>query len=532
MSDPNEAPQAPEPVRIFDTTLRDGEQSPGFSMDNDQKLRMAKALAELGADVIEAGFPAASEGDFRSVQAIAEAVETSTVCGLARATEKDIRAAAEAIAPAGKQRIHTFIATSPIHREHKLDLSREQVREKAVEAVRLARSLCAEVEFSAEDALRTEPDFLVEICAAAIQAGASTINIPDTVGYATPEDIYAIFDDLRRRVPGAASVVFSAHCHDDLGMAVANSLAAVRAGARQVECAVNGIGERAGNCAAEEIIMALRTRADSFGVDTAIDTRRLYAASRLLAGVTGQPVPRNKAVVGENAFAHESGIHQDGMLKDATTYEIMRPEDVGVPKTQLVLGKHSGRHAFASRVEEVLGHMPSKERLDEAFCAFKALADRKKVVTSSDIEGLVMGREMGTDRPWRLESLQVSTGAGEAAIATAAVRLAHEDGTERREAAVGNGPLDAAFNAIKAATALGPRLLDFSVRSIGSGADAQGWADVRLEIEAVSVHGSGVDTDIVIAGAAAYLDALNRLAREASPSAETAPGETAQALPA
>ena len=525
---------APEHVRIFDTTLRDGEQAPGFSMDFDQKLRMAKALAELGVDIIEAGFPAASEGDFRSVESIAREVRSSTVCGLARATEGDIRAVARAIAPAERGRIHTFIATSPIHREHKLGMDRGEVLRRAVEAVHLARELCEDVEFSAEDALRTEPDFLVEICAAAIEAGASTINIPDTVGYATPEDIHRVFDHLIRSVPGAQDVVFSAHCHDDLGMAVANSLAAVRAGARQVECAINGIGERAGNCAAEEIVMALKTRADFYGIDSRVNTRRLYAVSRLLAGVTGHGVPRNKAVVGENAFAHESGIHQDGVLKNVTTYEIMRPEDVGVPKSQLVLGKHSGRHAFSKRVEELLGHRPEQARLDEAFKAFKTLADRKKIVTNSDIEGLVLGREMGTDSPWRLVSLQVSTAAGEAPMATAAVWLAHEDGRERQEAAIGNGPLDAAFNAIKAATRMRAQLIDFSVRSIGAGADAQGWADVRLEMDEISVHGSGVDTDIVIAGAAAYLDALNRLAREAKPSSTTtrAAGEEARALSA
>jgi len=531
-SRPADTPAASDHVRIFDTTLRDGEQAPGFSMDNDQKLRMAKALAELGVDVIEAGFPAASDGDFRSVEAIAREVRGSIVCGLARATQGDIRAAAEAVAPAERGRIHTFIATSPIHREHKLSMSRDEVRDRAVEAVRMARSLCDDVEFSAEDALRTEPDFLVEICAAAIEAGATTINIPDTVGYATPEDIRALFEHLIGSVPGAGRAIFSAHCHDDLGLAVANSLAAVRAGARQVECAMNGIGERAGNCAAEEIVMALKTRADSFGVDTRVNTRRLYAVSRLLAGVTGHSVPRNKAIVGENAFAHESGIHQDGVLKHVTTYEIMRPEDVGVPKSQLVLGKHSGRHAFSKRVEELLGYAPDKARLDEAFKAFKALADRKKIVTNSDIEGLVMGREMGTDSPWRLVSMQVSTAAGDAPMATAAVWLAHDDGSERREVALGNGPLDAAFNAIKAATRMETRLVDFSVRSIGAGADAQGWADVRLEMNDISVHGSGVDTDIVIAGAAAYLDALNRLAREVRPTSTDATGEAARALSA
>jgi len=517
-------------VMIFDTTLRDGEQAPGFSMDGEQKLRLAKGLAEMGVDIIEAGFPAASTGDFKSVAAIARDVHGPVICGLARATEGDIRAVAEAIAPAARRRIHTFIATSPIHREHKLGMDRQAVLARAVAAVRQAKSLCEDVEFSAEDALRTEPDFLVEICAAAIEAGATTINIPDTVGYATPTDIAAIFRHLIGSAPGADRVVFSAHCHDDLGMAVANSLAAVDAGARQIECAINGIGERAGNCATEEAVMALRTRADHFGLETGVDTRRIYAVSRLLSGLTGHPVPRNKAIVGENAFAHESGIHQDGVLKNVTTYEIMRPEDVGVPRSQLILGKHSGRHAFARRVEELLGAPPDPAKLDEAFTAFKALADRKRTVTNSDIEGLVMGREMGAESPWRMASLQVSTASGGGPSATATVWLVHEDGQEAREAAIGNGPLDAAFNAIRTATGVDARLADFSVRSIGAGADAQGWADVRLESDSRSVHGSGVDTDIVAAGASAFLDATNRLAREAesrTPAAGMQPAMTA-----
>ena len=506
---------AQERVMIFDTTLRDGEQAPGFSMDGEQKLRLAKGLAGMGVDIIEAGFPAASTGDFDSVAAIARDVHGPVICGLARATEGDIRAVAEAIAPAARQRIHTFIATSPIHREHKLGMDRDAVLDRAVAAVRQAKSLCDDVEFSAEDALRTEPDFLIEICAAAIAAGATTINIPDTVGYATPTDIAAIFRHLIGSVPSTNGITFSAHCHDDLGMAVANSLAAVDAGARQIECAINGIGERAGNCATEEAVMALRTRADHYGLDTNVDTRRIYAVSRLLSGLTGHPVPRNKAIVGENAFAHESGIHQDGVLKNVTTYEIMRPEDVGVPRSQLVLGKHSGRHAFARRVEELRGAALEPAKLEAAFAAFKTLADRKRTITNSDIEGLVMGREMGAESPWRMESLQVSTASGGGPSATATVWLIHDDGHEAREAAIGNGPLDAAFNAIRTATGLDARLADFSVRSIGAGADAQGWADVRLECEDNSVHGSGVDTDIVSAAASAFLDATNRLARTA-----------------
>ncbi|RMD89544.1 MAG: 2-isopropylmalate synthase, partial [Alphaproteobacteria bacterium] len=407
---------------------------------------------------------------------------------------------------------HTFIATSPIHRERKLGMSKSEVLARAVAAVRQARSHADDVEFSAEDALRTEPDFLVEIFSAVIDAGATTINVPDTVGYATPEDIRALFRHLRATVRGADRVIFSAHCHDDLGLAVANSLAAVEGGARQVECAINGIGERAGNCATEEVVMALRTRRDHYGLETGIDTRRLYGVSRLLAGLTGNAVPRNKAIVGENAFAHESGIHQDGVLKDAATYEIMRPEDVGVPKSDLVLGKHSGRHAFARRAA-AMGHALDAAALEDAFRSFKALADRKRVITEADLEAIILGRETGAAGPWRLTSLQVSTAAGEDATASATVALVHVDGRRVHEAATGNGPLDATFHAVRRAVGGAARLVDFSVRSVGAGTDAQGWADVRLMSDEGSVHGSGVATDIVVAGAEAFIDALNRLER-------------------
>ena len=499
-------------VLIFDTTLRDGEQAPGFSMDQAQKLSMAHALADMGVDIIEAGFPAASDGDFQSVNAIAKAISTSTICGLARATEGDIRAAASAIEPAKKKRIHTFIATSPIHREYKLNMDKQTVLDRAVKAVRMAREFVDDVEFSAEDALRTEPEFLIEVFTAVIAAGANTINIPDTVGYATPEDIFQVFSDIKSRVKGAENVILSAHCHDDLGMAVANSLAAVRAGARQVECAINGIGERAGNCALEEVVMALRTRSDSYGIETNIDTTRLYGASRLLSGVTGHAVPRNKAIVGENAFAHESGIHQDGVLKNVETYEIMKPEDVGVPKSELVMGKHSGRHAFAERAKS-LGHNLEPDKLESAFKAFKTLADKKKVITNSDLESLILGRETKTNGPWHLSSLNVSAGSRPVSMTTAAVMLTHDDGHVKKEVALGNGPLDATFKAIRRATGSTAKLDDFSVRSIGAGADAQGRSDVRLNLDGKSAHGAGVDTDIVLAGATAYIDAINRLAR-------------------
>ncbi|RMF11938.1 MAG: 2-isopropylmalate synthase [Alphaproteobacteria bacterium] len=518
--------KAGEQVTIFDTTLRDGEQAPGFSMDHDQKMRMARALAELGVDVIEAGYPAASPGDFQAVEAIAREVEGVTVCGLARANEGDIRAVARAIAPAERQRIHVFIATSPVHRRDKLKMDRTTVLERAVAAVRQARELVAEVEFSAEDALRTEPEFLVEIFSAAIDAGARIVNVPDTVGYATPADIGRVFRFLREQVKGADKVVFSAHCHDDLGLAVCNSLAAVEAGARQVEVAMNGIGERAGNCALEELVMALKTRADFYGVSTGINTRRLYATSRLLASITGQPVPRNKAIVGDNAFAHESGIHQDGVLKNVETYEIMRPEDVGVPASSLVLGKHSGRHAFARRVT-ALGYSLEGEELDEAFRAFKNLADRKKLITNADIEGIILGREVKSPGPWSLQALQVAASSGEAKMSTAAVSLVHSDGRAVQASALASGPVEAVFAAIRSATGTDARLLDFSVRSIGAGSDAQGWADVHLAADGRTAHGSGVDTDIVAASAAAYLDALNRLLR-----GDELPSDSALAAPA
>ncbi len=515
-------PREPDRVLVFDTTLRDGEQAPGFSMDFEQKLKLARALADLGVDVIEAGFPAASPGDFKAVETIARTVEGVTVCGLARATEGDIAAAAEATQPAARRRIHTFIATSPVHRKDKLKLSESEVLERAAAAVRQACALCEEVEFSAEDALRTEPEFLVKVFAAAIEAGAQIVNVPDTVGYATPDDIRRIFRYLRENVPGSDKVIFSAHCHDDLGLAVANSLAAVEAGARQVEVALNGIGERAGNAALEEVVMALKTRADHFRVSTGVRTRRLYAVSRLLASLTGQPVPRNKAIVGDNAFAHESGIHQDGVLKNVETYEIMRPEDVGVPASQLVLGKHSGRHAFKRRVE-ALGYSLSDKELDAAFRAFKELADRKKLVTNADIEGLILGHEVKSTGPWRLRALQVAASSGDSKMSTAAVALAHEDGRLVQASALAHGPIEAVFAAIRAATGAQTRLVDFSVRSIGAGSDAQGWADVRLERDACGAHGSGVDTDIIVASAEAYLDALNRLLREESGSAAGKP---------
>jgi 2-isopropylmalate synthase len=392
-------PPSPDRVMIFDTTLRDGEQSPGCSMTHPEKLRIAHALAELGVDVIEAGFPAASKGDWEAVDAIAHEVHGAIICGLARCNREDIELAAKALKGAARHRLHVFLATSAIHRELKLNMAREEILRTAVEGVRLARELCADVEFSPEDASRTELEFLAEVVEAAIEAGANTVNIPDTVGYAVPDEFSEVFRYLRKNVAGIDKIRLSVHCHDDLGMAVANSLTAVVAGARQVECTINGIGERAGNCSLEEVVMALKTREQFFNVTTGIRTNRLYPSARLVSSITGMPIPRNKAIVGENAFAHEAGIHQHGMLKHHSTYEIMRPEDVGLACSELVLGKHSGRHAFRERVK-ALGFDLDEIELNRVFGEFKAFADDKKEVLDSDIEALVVsGRSVGELQP-------------------------------------------------------------------------------------------------------------------------------------
>jgi 2-isopropylmalate synthase len=435
---------------IFDTTLRDGEQAPGCSMTDREKLRVARALAELGVDVIEAGFPAASDGDFESVRLIAREIRGPVICGLARCGGNDIERAWQALRDAERPRLHVFIATSPIHRKFKLGLSRDEVIRRAVEGVRVASALCGDVEFSAEDAARTELDYLAEVIAAVIDAGARTVNIPDTVGYAVPAEFAERIAYLREHVAGIERAVISVHCHDDLGMAVANSLAAVQAGARQVECTINGIGERAGNCALEEVVMAVRTRADRLPVTTGIDTRRLAPTSRLVAAVTGVAVPRNKAIVGENAFAHEAGIHQHGMLRNQETYEIMRPEDVGLGGSRLVLGKHSGRHAFRSRVE-ALGLALDETELDRAFIAFKTLADRKKEIFDADIEALVLRSDDIGVGPWKLVALGIRSGEGPRA--SAAVELLHAAGHICQESGSGDGPVEAAFRAIERAPA-------------------------------------------------------------------------------
>jgi 2-isopropylmalate synthase len=501
-----------ERVRIFDTTLRDGEQSPGFSMSRPQKLHMAHALAELGVDVLEAGFPQASQGDFEAVQAIAKEIRGPIIAGLARAQIGDIDACVRALEPAQKKRIHIFLATSPLHRRHKLNMSREQVIETGIKAIRHARQYCDDVEFSAEDAIRTESEFLIEVLSTMIEAGATTVNVPDTVGYTTPEEIFVLFSRLKKEVRGIDKVILSSHCHNDLGLGVANSIAAVAAGARQVECTINGIGERAGNAALEEIVMALRTRADKFNVETGIRTPLLYPTARLLANVTGSTIPRNKAIVGENAFAHESGIHQHGMLKNRETYEIMRPEDVGVEKTQLVLGKHSGKHALRDRLQS-LGYEVDDAQVEEIFPRFKALADKKKEVFDSDLDALVLGQDPAALGPWTLEQLHVTSHLGGGA--SASVRLRHEDGRSvgETEGSLGDGPVHAMLRAIERATDMVLDIIDFQIRSLSYGADAQGRATLTVNYGDRELIGRGVSTDVVEATAYAALEVLNRIER-------------------
>ena len=484
-------------IRIFDTTLRDGEQSPGASMNHAEKLEVARALADLGVDVIEAGFPIASKGDFEAVRAIATEVAGPIICGLARCNDRDIDRAWEAIQYAQKPRIHVFLATSAIHREHKLRMSREQIIERAVAGVRRAKGHCDDVEFSPEDAARTEIDFLVDVVTAAIDAGATTVNIPDTVGYATPFQYAKVIRTLKERVPNIDRAIISVHCHDDLGMAVANSLAGVEAGARQVECTINGIGERAGNAALEEVVMALRTRRDYYGVDTNVRADRLYPTSRLVSTITGLNVQRNKAIVGRNAFAHESGIHQDGMLKERSTYEIMKPEEVGVSKTDLVLGKHSGRHALKDRAEAMGFHL-TDEQVQAVFDDFKALADKKKEVYDEDL-AILIERHLGDALPkaWELVSVHTTTGSGVLPTATVAIR--RPDGELVQDAAIGTGPVDAIFKAVERVTGVKASLHDFTIRSVSRGKDAQGEVTLELEVEsdAESFRGRAASTDII-----------------------------------
>ncbi len=512
-------------VRIFDTSLRDGEQAPGASMTSAEKLEVARALARLGVDVIEAGFPAASPDDLAAVQAIATEVgqepvagrpqaEPPIICGLARCTRPDIEAAWNGVKGAKHPRIHTFLATSDIHLQHKLRMSRAEMTARAVEMVTFARSLCADVEFSPEDAGRSDPEFLYQVLEAVIKAGATTLNIPDTVGYTMPDEFGALIAGIIQHTPGAKDVILSVHCHDDLGMAVANSLAGLRAGARQAEVTINGIGERAGNASLEEVVMAIRTRGDKIGLRTGIDTTQLCRTSKLVSRSTSYPVPPNKSIVGANAFAHESGIHQDGMIKNAQTYEIMRPEDVGATQTMLVLGKHSGRAAFSKRLAE-LGYPLEGDALLKAFNEFKKLADRKKAVHDADLITLASDERRTVPELWTLENLQVVCGT--TGLPTATVRLRDPDGKSHCYAAIGTGPVDATYKAIDAIVKLPVTLLEFGVSAVTEGIDALGEVSVRVRHdEQRSSHGYGADTDIIVASAKAYIASLNHVLSRSS----------------
>ena len=498
---------------IFDTTLRDGEQSPGASMTKDEKVRIARMLERMRVDVIEAGFPIASLGDFEAVRAVARTVKDSTVCGLCRATYADIDRAGEALQGANSARIHTFIATSSIHMKMKLRMEPEQVLEQAVKSVRYARRWADDVEFSAEDAGRSELDFLCRIVEAVIDAGATTVNLPDTVGYNVPEQFAYTIRQLLERVPNADKAVFSVHCHNDLGLAVANSLAAVLSGARQVECTINGLGERAGNASLEEIVMAVRTRQDIFPCDTHIDTTQIVPASRLVSGITGFPVQPNKAIVGANAFAHESGIHQDGVLKSRETYEIMRAEDVGWSTNRMVLGKHSGRNAFRTRLEQLGIVLSSEEELNTAFANFKDLADKKHEIYDEDLQTLITEANLSAiNERVKLVYLSVCSQTGEVPNAQVSLWV---DGEEHQATASGSGPVDAAFKAIEAILQSGTELQLYSVNAITSGTDAQGEVTVRVEKGGRIINGQGADTDIVIASAKAYVNALNKVLQPA-----------------
>jgi 2-isopropylmalate synthase len=497
----------PNRVVIFDTTMRDGEQSPGASMNLDEKKRIAAVLEEMGVDVIEAGFPIASNGDFEAVHEVAKLLKTSSVAGLARASKKDIDRAWEALQGAVRPRIHSFLSTSPLHMKFKLQMEPEAVHQAIIDSVTYARSLCEDVEWSAEDASRTEHDFLCRCVEAAIKCGASTINIPDTVGYAVPDEFAALIAMLFNRVPNIDKAIVSVHCHNDLGLAVANSLAAVGAGARQVECTINGLGERAGNAALEEIVMALRTRQNVMPYKTGIRTEVITRASRLVSTVTGFPVQPNKAIVGANAFAHESGIHQDGMLKHAGTYEIMTPESVGLSRSTLVMGKHSGRHAFKSKLKE-LGFELGDNAIEEAFRRFKDLADKKKDVFDEDITALVDDHVVRSNEHIHFVSLQVVCGSKGPQQADLELEI---DGVVKQTRALGDGPVDATFKAIRQLFPHDARLQLFQVNAVTAGTDAQAEVTVRLEENGKTVNGQGADTDTLVASCKAYLHALNKL---------------------
>ena len=496
-------------LKIFDTTLRDGEQSPGASMTRDEKIRIAKSLERMRVDIIEVGFPTASVGDFEAVQAVARVVKDSTICGLARALKGDIERASEALKPAASARIHTFIATSPIHMQRKLRMTEEQVIEQAVSAVRLARQYTDDVEFSPEDAGRSEFDFLCRVIEKAIEAGAGTINIPDTVGYNIPHQFGDLVGRLIENIPASDQVTFSVHCHNDLGLASANSLSAVLNGARQVECTINGLGERAGNASLEEIVMTVHTRQDVFPCITGLDTTQIVPTSRMVSTITGFPVQPNKAIVGANAFAHEAGIHQDGVLKARETYEIMRAEDVGWASNKIVLGKHSGRNAFRTRLDELGITFDTEDELNNAFANFKGLADRKHEIYDEDLHALVSDASYDNNEYWKLVSLTAHSETGETPRAQVTLQV---DGEEKMASASGGGPVDATFCAIEEIVDSQAQLQLYSVNNITTGTDAQGEVTVRLHKSGRIVNGHGADTDIIMASAKAYLHALNRLA--------------------
>ena len=498
-------------IRIFDTTLRDGEQSPGASLNHSEKLEIAKQLEALGVDIIEAGFPITSQGDFDSVNAISQEIENSTVAALSRCVPRDIERAGESLKNGNKTRIHVFCATSKIHREHKLKKAFEEIVKLASTSVAAAREYTDDIEFSPEDGSRTELNHLVDITGAVIDAGATTINIPDTVGYAMPDEYGHIFSYVREQLPviDEKGIILSSHCHNDLGFAVANSIAAIRGGARQIECTINGIGERAGNAALEEIIMALRTRADFYNqFKTGIDIAKLFPTSRMVSNLTGLQVQRNKAIVGENAFAHESGIHQDGMLKNRNTYEIMNPTDIGVPESKLVLGKHSGRHALNDRVKE-LGYSVDDDMLNKVYEEFKLLADKKKDVYDEDIEAILDQQLKNERQLWELIRFQVTSGTG--VISTATVVLRDSSGEERMDAATGDGPIDACYEAIQRITGVNVKLEQYQTRAITGGKDAQGEVAVQIRHNNRKVRGRAFSTDVIEAAARAYLSAINRI---------------------
>ncbi len=503
-------------IRIFDTTLRDGEQSPGASMNVEEKVMIAKQLARLGVDIIEAGFAYSSPGDFEAVRRIAQEVEGPTICSLARARPEDIDRAWEALKGAPKARIHTFLSTSDIHLKHQFRMTREEAKKRAVEMVQRARMYVDDVEFSPMDASRSDPSYLYEVLEAVIEAGAGTVNIPDTVGYAVPQEFGTLIRGIRERVPNSAKAVISVHCHNDLGLAVANSLAAVIEGAGQVECTINGIGERAGNTSLEEIAMGLRTRKDFYGADTTINTEEISKTSRLVSKITGMVVQPNKAIVGANAFAHTSGIHQDGLLKDKTTYEIMRPESVGLMQSKMVMGKLSGRHAFRQRLEE-LGYTLSDEEVNHAFERFKRLADQKKEIYEEDIEVIISEEIAKMSERMVLKSFHVESGTDRVPTATVELEI---DGKSLTHTGTGDGPVDAVYRTISAMTQTKSRLVMYAVNAITSGTDAQGEVSVRLEEDGRTVSGHGADTDTITASARAYLNALNKLAYFSSKQAE------------